>query len=118
MAIGISAGSFLWASMTAIGLTALIAAYASVLTAIKIVGGLYLLCLAFKAFRSAASTKPIMDPGRAGGGGSLGTFSCGGRTRNDAKADVFDYIERFYNRRHSTLGYLSPMEFETKVGLA
>jgi len=32
------------------------------------------------------------------------------RTRNHAKADVFDYIERFYNptRRHSTLGYLSP----------
>ncbi|ACM36985.1 transposase [Allorhizobium ampelinum S4] len=42
------------------------------------------------------------------------------RTRYDAKADVFDYIERFYNpkRRHSTLGYLSPMEFENKVGLA
>ncbi len=36
------------------------------------------------------------------------------RTREEAKADVFDYIERFYNprRRHSTLGYLSPMEFE------
>jgi len=35
------------------------------------------------------------------------------RTRDDAKADVFDYIERFYNpkRRHSTIGYLSPMEF-------
>ncbi len=32
------------------------------------------------------------------------------RTRDDAKADVFDYIERFYNprRRHSTLGDLSP----------
>lgn len=29
-------------------------------------------------------------------------------------ADVFDYIERFYNsrRRHSKLGYRSPMEFE------
>ncbi|WP_330166296.1 IS3 family transposase, partial [Rhizobium sp. C1] len=29
-------------------------------------------------------------------------------------------IERFYNpkRRHSTLGYLSPIEFENKVGLA
>ncbi|MCD2180417.1 IS3 family transposase [Rhizobium sp. C1] len=42
------------------------------------------------------------------------------RTRDDAKADVFDYIERFYNpkRRHSTLGYLSPIEFENKVGLA
>jgi len=36
------------------------------------------------------------------------------------KADVFDYIERFYNpkRRHSTIGRLSPMEFESKVGLA
>jgi putative transposase len=36
------------------------------------------------------------------------------RTRNQARADVFDYIERFYNpqRRHSTSGYLSPMEFE------
>ena len=42
------------------------------------------------------------------------------RTRDDAKADVFDYIERFYNpkRRHSTLGYLSPLEFENKVGLS
>jgi putative transposase len=30
------------------------------------------------------------------------------RTRNEAKVDVFDYIERFYNpkRRHSTIGYL------------
>jgi len=39
------------------------------------------------------------------------------RTREEAKADVFDYIERFYNpkRRHSTLGYLSPMEFEKQA---
>src|ERR1700753_4450285 len=38
------------------------------------------------------------------------------RTRNEARADVFDYIERFYNtaRRHSTIGYLSPVEFERK----
>lgn len=42
------------------------------------------------------------------------------RTRNEARADVFDYIERFYKavRRHSTIGYLSPVEFERKVGLA
>jgi putative transposase len=41
------------------------------------------------------------------------------RTRNEAKADVFDYIERFYNpkRRHSTIGYMSPMDFEMKAGL-
>jgi adenine-specific DNA-methyltransferase len=42
------------------------------------------------------------------------------RSRDEAKADVFDYIERFYNpkRRHSTIGYMSPMEFERKAGLA
>jgi putative transposase len=42
------------------------------------------------------------------------------RTRDEARADVFDYIERFYNakRRHSTIGYLSPMEFERQAGLA
>jgi putative transposase len=42
------------------------------------------------------------------------------RTRDEAKADVFDYVERFYNpkRRHSTIGYVSPMDFELKAGLA
>ena len=42
------------------------------------------------------------------------------QTRNEARADVFDYIERFYNaiRRHSTIGHVSPVEFERKVGLA
>ncbi len=36
------------------------------------------------------------------------------RTREEIRGDVFDYIERFYNplRRHSTLGYVSPIEFE------
>ena len=35
------------------------------------------------------------------------------KTRDDAPADIFDYIERFYNlrRRHSTLNGLSPVEF-------
>ena len=39
------------------------------------------------------------------------------RTRDQARADVFDYVERFYNprRRHSTLGYLSPVEFEMQA---
>ena len=42
------------------------------------------------------------------------------RTRAQAKADVFDYIECFYNptRRHSTLGYISPIDFERKAGVA
>jgi putative transposase len=40
------------------------------------------------------------------------------RSRDQAKADVFDYIERFYNptRRHSTLGYVSPIDFERQAG--
>ena len=39
------------------------------------------------------------------------------RTRDDARADVFDYIERFYNRerRHSYLGNISPVEYEDKT---
>jgi putative transposase len=42
------------------------------------------------------------------------------RTRDAARADVFDCIERFYNavRRHSTIGYVSSVEFENKAGLA
>ena len=33
------------------------------------------------------------------------------QTREQARADVFDYIERFYNpfRKHSKLNYLSPV---------
>jgi transposase InsO family protein len=39
------------------------------------------------------------------------------RTRNQARAEVFDYIERFYNptRRHSTLGYLSPSTSRSRL---
>jgi putative transposase len=39
------------------------------------------------------------------------------RTWDQAKADVFDYIEHFYDpkRRHSTLGYVSPIEFEKQM---
>ena len=36
------------------------------------------------------------------------------RTRNEARRDIFEYIEVFYNRQrlHSSLGYMSPAEFE------
>ena len=34
-------------------------------------------------------------------------------TREQARASIFEYIETFYNRirRHSTLGYLSPVDY-------
>ena len=38
-------------------------------------------------------------------------------TRAEGRSRVFDYIEAFYNsrRRHSTLGYLSPSQFEQRA---
>ncbi len=38
------------------------------------------------------------------------------RGRQQAKVSIFEYIEVFYNRkrRHSTLGYMSPLDFEGK----
>ena len=38
-------------------------------------------------------------------------------TRDEAKSAIFEYLEGFYNRRrrHSTLGYLSPVEYERRV---
>jgi putative transposase len=40
-------------------------------------------------------------------------------TRREAELAVFDYIETFYNptRRHSSLGYLSPVAFENQYQL-
>ncbi len=39
------------------------------------------------------------------------------RTREEARADVFEYIECFYNRkrRHGYLGNISPVEFEKRT---
>jgi len=39
------------------------------------------------------------------------------RTRNQARADIFDYIERFYNRerRHGYIGNISPAQYEDRT---
>jgi putative transposase len=38
------------------------------------------------------------------------------KTHNQAKLDIFEYIETFYNtkRKHSYIGFLSPINFEAK----
>lgn len=78
LALGVAAGSFVWAMLTAGGLSALLASYASALTVVKIAGGLYLLWMAYKAFRSAASAHDIEAVTLSGSTrGPVGYFSRG-----------------------------------------
>jgi putative transposase len=39
------------------------------------------------------------------------------RTREEARRKIFEYVEMFYNRKraHSTLGYMSPFEYERQA---
>lgn len=53
LAAGVVTGSIFWGAMAATGLSALLTRYAHAMVVLKIVGGLYLLYLAFKAGRSA-----------------------------------------------------------------
>lgn len=59
LASGVSAGSFVWAALTASGLSAVLSTYASAITVIKVAGGCYLLWLAYKAFRAAAQRHDV-----------------------------------------------------------
>lgn len=67
LALGVACGSFTWALLTVFGLSALLATYASALLLIKIFGGAYLLWLAYKSFKSAASSHDIEATELAGG---------------------------------------------------
>ncbi len=71
LALGVSCGSLCWATLTVVGLSALLTAYASALLIIKIAGGLYLLWLAYKSFRSAATSQDMEARKLAGGNRSL-----------------------------------------------
>ncbi|MCZ4273594.1 LysE family translocator [Maritalea porphyrae] len=65
-AAGIVSGSFLWGMFAVFGMVAFISSFAGVLFWLKIAGGVYLLWMAYKAAKNAASTK---DPQQGDVGG-------------------------------------------------
>ncbi len=67
LALGVGTGSAVWAALTVAGLTALITAYAGLVIVLKIFGAAYLLWLAFKALRSAATPEIGLNPQSARG---------------------------------------------------
>ena len=74
LALGVLTGSYIWAVLTASGLSALIRTYGHAIVVLKVVGGCYLLWLAWNAFRSAtksgkayragAAASPVLSPRR------------------------------------------------------
>ncbi|SDV46892.1 LysE family translocator [Chitinasiproducens palmae] len=67
-AAGVMSGSFVWAVLATLGLSATLAAYPGFLAGVKLFGGVYLLWLAIKSARSAlrrptsAATTPVVTP--------------------------------------------------------
>lgn len=57
--VGIAFGSLSWATLSVLGLTHIISKYSFLLIAIKILGGFYLLFLAYKAFNSSRDIEPF-----------------------------------------------------------
>ena len=65
-ALGVMSGSFSWALLATLGLSAILATYSQLLVAVRIAGGLYLLWLAWKSARSALTPhKPMTGVIRA-----------------------------------------------------
>jgi threonine/homoserine/homoserine lactone efflux protein len=58
-ALGVVSGSFFWALLALLGLSAVLATYSQCLVAIRIAGGLYLLWLGVKSARSAFSNSTL-----------------------------------------------------------
>jgi threonine efflux protein len=66
IALGVFCGSLTWACAAALGLAALLRSYAIALEIIKILGGLYLIYLAWKAYRSARRPDSDVPVGESG----------------------------------------------------
>ncbi len=67
LALGVTTGSLTWGILAAVGVSALIVAHPGALYAIKIVGGLYLLFLAWRSARSAMRADMLPPKAAASG---------------------------------------------------
>lgn len=74
-AIGVGAGSIVWAGLTACGLAALLAASDHAFSVVKTIGGVYLLYLAWRAYRTRKDFKSV-----DGAGDLAGAFRSGALT--------------------------------------
>lgn len=68
LAAGVVCGSLMWGLAAALGLSALMHAYSWALLLLKVMGGLYLLFLSWKAARSALATDSPKQADRIGSG--------------------------------------------------
>ncbi len=78
LAAGVICGSLLWGTLAAFGLATLLQSYSSALVVMKVLGGAYLLWLAWKAARAACCAAPLDAGATAVAAGSYGrTFARG-----------------------------------------
>ncbi|MEQ1512559.1 MAG: LysE family translocator [Lysobacteraceae bacterium] len=70
LALGVVSGSTAWGLLAAFGLSAAMSRYSQALVAIKLLGGLYLLWLAFKSARSAIAAPRVTSTSGSGIGES------------------------------------------------
>jgi threonine/homoserine/homoserine lactone efflux protein len=74
MAAGVISGSLCWGVTAAAGVSAMLLSYRPLLTWLKILGALYLVWLAYKAIRTAYSSRDPLKAGTQARRGSLPVF--------------------------------------------
>jgi threonine/homoserine/homoserine lactone efflux protein len=77
MALGVVCGSLLWGLAAAFGLSTILQTYSWTLILLKILGGLYMLLLSWKAARAALQVQVVNLPARFGGASKRGCFARG-----------------------------------------
>ena len=87
VALGLAAGTVVWSSLALLGLNAVFHALPAIFMAMKVVGALFILWIAYQIFRHAAEPVEIIE---GGGGATTNPFLKGFTTQmSNPKAAVF-----------------------------